>query len=69
MSEELLSTNEAAKRLRIMPQTLRKWRGQGYGPPYVRVGKARTGRVYYRISDMEAWLADRTFISTEEEKP
>lgn len=36
--EELLSTAEAARMLALKPQTLRKWRADGTGPKYVRVG-------------------------------
>lgn len=35
---ELLTTDEAARLLAMKPQTLRKWRVDGTGPKYVRVG-------------------------------
>ena len=50
----------AADLLGLKPQTLRKWRVTGGGPPYVRLG----GRVAYRRADVDAWIADRTFTST-----
>jgi predicted DNA-binding transcriptional regulator AlpA len=33
-------------------QTLRKWRVQGRGPQYLKLG----GRVTYRLRDIESWL-------------
>lgn len=33
--------------------TLAVYRGKGRGPKFLRIG----GRIYYRISDLDAWLA------------
>ncbi|MDD5307603.1 MAG: helix-turn-helix domain-containing protein [Deltaproteobacteria bacterium] len=63
-NNELISTAEAARRLGVRPQTLRKWRYLGNGPRFVRIGQLRTGRAVYRPSDLEAWLMARTFTST-----
>ena len=60
----LLSGPETARYLGIKPQTLRKWRLTGHGPPYVRIGDSPRSRVAYRLSDIEAWVAARTFEST-----
>jgi predicted site-specific integrase-resolvase len=38
----------------VAPETLKDWRRQGIGPAYCRIGN----RVRYRISDLEAWLAE-----------
>lgn len=46
-----MSPNEATKRLRISIPTLSRWRSNGEGPAYVKMG----GKVYYRISDLEAF--------------
>jgi predicted DNA-binding transcriptional regulator AlpA len=59
----LIPTAEAAEMLGLQPQTLRKWRVKGVGPPYVRFG-GPSGRVAYRRSEIEAWLRARTFEST-----
>lgn len=37
----------------LSPRTLRNWRNRGVGPVYLRIG----GRVVYRVSDLDAWLA------------
>jgi len=60
----LLTSPETARYLGIKPQTLRKWRLTGHGPPYVRLGDSPRSRVAYKLSDLEAWVAARTFEST-----
>jgi predicted DNA-binding transcriptional regulator AlpA len=60
----LLTGPETARYLGIKPQTLRKWRLTGHGPPFVRIGESPRSRVAYRVSDIEAWVAARTFEST-----
>jgi excisionase family DNA binding protein len=52
--EQLLTTEELAKRMRVNPSTVRRWRQDDVGPPYLRVGT-----VYrYPISAVEAWIAE-----------
>ena len=62
-AEPLLLTIDAAAFLGLKPQTLRKWRVTGAGPPYIRLG-GPLGRVAYRRSDIDAWITARTFEST-----
>jgi hypothetical protein len=49
-----------ASRWRISTRTLEQWRWQGRGPRYLKIG----GRVLYRLSDIEAFEADRLHAST-----
>ena len=63
----LYSTNQAALRLSLQPQTLRKWRVQGRGPRYFRLGVSNRARVVYADEDILAWLSRRAFGSTAEE--
>ena len=49
-----LTTEELAERIRMKPQTIRKWRRVGGGPPFRRMGK---NRVLYAVKDVDAWLA------------
>lgn len=52
--EQLLTTEELAKRMRVNPSTVRRWRLDDVGPPYLCVGT-----VYrYPISAVEAWIAE-----------
>jgi len=60
----MLPTVEAARRLGIRPHTLRVWRLLAKGPRYVRYGGPKTGRCFYRVEDLAAFMAARTFGST-----
>lgn len=60
----LLSTREAADLLGIQPGTLKLWRHQGKGPPFIKKGHAAQAGVGYELSAVEAWKADRTYAST-----
>lgn len=52
-----VDTVEAARRLGLSTSTLEKYRFHRVSdaPPFVRIGRA----VRYRVSDLEAWAADR----------
>jgi helix-turn-helix protein len=54
-SDPLDTTEETARRLRRAPQTLARWRCEGSGPAYVKVGN----RVLYPRPDVDAWIAGR----------
>lgn len=58
----LLPQQEAAGILCTTVRSLERWRIQGRGPPFVRVGR----RALYRATDLERWLASRTLHSTSE---
>lgn len=49
-----MTTVEAASVLSISPKTLTKWRSQGRGPVYVRLGS----RVAYRHESLAAWVVN-----------
>lgn len=46
-----LDQTALARRWRISPRSLERWRWLGQGPPYLKV----VGKVLYRISDIEAY--------------
>ena len=50
-----LNQVELARRWALSHRTLERWRWQGCGPQYLKIG----GRVVYRISDIEAYEAGR----------
>ena len=54
---------EAAKILRLSERSLERFRLTGTGPRFIKAGGRR---VLYRMCDIEAWLAERTFSSTSE---
>jgi hypothetical protein len=51
MSETCLNQIDLARRWRISPRTLERWRWLGEGPRYLKLG----GRVLYRTADIEAY--------------
>jgi hypothetical protein len=61
---DYLDKNGLCKRYLIPPRTAQRWRKEGGGPAFIRCGKRR---VLYRIADVEAWLAQRTFASLADE--
>jgi len=46
-----LNQTELARRWRVSPRTLERWRWTGEGPRYMKV----VGRVLYRLEDIEAF--------------
>ena len=53
--EQLFTTEELAKELRVNPSTIRRWRLDDVGPRFVQVGT-----VYrYPVSAVEEWIAER----------
>ena len=51
MSETYLNQIDLARRWRISPRTLERWRWLREGPRYLKLG----GRVLYRVADIEAF--------------
>lgn len=50
-----LHQTDLARRWRISPRTLERWRWLGQGPRYLKIG----GRVVYRAEDVEAYEAEQ----------
>ena len=57
-----LKVKDAATRLGLSASTLNKWRTQGRGPKFVKLGRS----VCYRTADIDAWLGDQVRGSTSE---
>ncbi len=49
MSGTCLNQIDLARRWKISPRTLERWRWLGEGPQYLKLG----GRVLYRVADIE----------------
>lgn len=58
--ETYLSTEKLAGRLSVSPATLVKWRWEGKGPRFVKLGR----RVVYRLSDVESYINEQVRAST-----
>jgi hypothetical protein len=54
--DRYLLSKEAAAYLRLSHRTLERYRVQGQGPCYLKMHGKR-GRVLYRQSDLDAWIA------------
>ena len=53
--DRLLRTKEVAERAGVSPITTKRWRAQGYGPPWMRL-KGPLGEVRYPESEFEKWM-------------
>lgn len=62
----LLNSREAAQYLSLSEPTLRKWRVIGGGPLFVKFGLS--GRVCYRMSDLDAFIEARVQTSTSDQR-
>lgn len=60
----ILTTQEAAKYVRLSKPTLERFRISGDGPRFAKLG----GAVRYRADDLDAWLASRLIQSTSQKK-
>jgi len=60
---KILTTNEAARYLRLSASTLQHYRLRGEGPPFSRLGKL----VRYRREMLDAWVEERQNTTTTEE--
>jgi hypothetical protein len=60
MSVVHLHQVELARRWRLSPRTLERWRWLGHGPRYLKIN----GRVIYRLSDIEEFEAESARNST-----
>lgn len=64
--QTLLPSREAAEYLNVGLNTLVKLRIYGGGPAYFKLSPGRAGKVLYRVSDLEAWLASKARRNTSE---
>ncbi len=55
-----LATADAAAYLGLSPATLEKWRVQGGGPPFERLGRS----VRYKVTALDAWASERSARNT-----
>lgn len=60
MIDKLLNNGEAARELRIAEPTLNRWRIEGCGPAFVKVGR----RVFYRPQDIADFVNRNVRTST-----
>jgi hypothetical protein len=58
MEEKHINPVELARRWRLSPRTLERWRWQGKGPAYLKIGV----RIVYRKDDIESFEADQRIV-------
>ena len=58
--DTLIAAAQVPKYLGIQRQTLARWRHEGFGPQWVRMGR----RIFYRSSDLRAWIESRVRHNT-----
>jgi len=54
--QEWLDRDRAAAALGIKPRTLKAWQAEGRGPEPQKAGSCRQSRVYWRRSEIDAYL-------------
>lgn len=57
---DILNENEVADLLKVKAATLRTWRFQKMGPPYLKI----EGAIRYDRSSVEAWAASKMVEAT-----
>lgn len=57
--ETLLSIEEVAEYLGVSPRTIWEWKGTGYGPKRIRIGR----RTWFRESDVQSWVANQDEVT------
>ncbi len=55
LHDEVFTTREAAKILKVSPYTLRNWKSKGIGPELVKVG----GRIMYSETALENFINNK----------
>jgi predicted DNA-binding transcriptional regulator AlpA len=61
---EYLTDHQASLMIGVSRKTTYRWRLDGGGPPYIRVGQRK---VFYRVADIAKWMIDRTYAHRAEE--
>lgn len=63
---DLLTTAEAAEHLRLSPRTLERWRAEGIGPKFIKMGPRA---VLYAPTELASFVARNEFQTTAEASP
>lgn len=52
-----ITQKQLAERWAMSPKSLERWRCDGNGPRYLKLGTSRAARVIYRLADIEEYEA------------
>ena len=58
-----MTTAEAARYLEMSEATLKRWRSQGIGPDFIRLGMRK---IRYRQDDLDRWLNGKAGLDTQD---
>jgi len=61
---EYMTTEQAADYLKLSPKTLERYRVEGKGPSFHKLGNGKRARVLYKVDDIEIWLKSCRHQST-----
>jgi excisionase family DNA binding protein len=61
MTDRLLTQQQLADELEVSVRTLERWRQQGTGPAFIRVGRSPR----YRRADLDPWLDQQRRTSSQ----
>lgn len=53
--KNLINTRTLAERWGMHEKSLVRWRSQGKGPKFLKLGEAKNATVFYRLSDVTKW--------------
>jgi predicted DNA-binding transcriptional regulator AlpA len=53
---QLIDSGKLAEMLGVSEGTLRNWRSQKKGPPFIKLGKTSNADVRYEIDEVQRWL-------------
>ena len=56
----VVTDDEAPAAIKSTKRTMARWRAEGVGPKFIKVGR----KVVYRMSDLDDWLTQQTRTST-----
>jgi predicted site-specific integrase-resolvase len=59
-AKKYLTPEEAGRFIGAAVQTMARWRCEGGGPPFIRVGR----KIMYAAEDLTAWMNARRMAST-----
>ena len=69
LNPDLLTKEEAAALLGIIPNTLEIWRTKGKGPEFVKLGETKSAPIRYQRPKIFEWLEQQSFSSTSAYSP
>ena len=66
---ELLTQAQAAQMLNVPARSLERWRCEGTGPDFVKLGDGKRGTVRYHRRALETYIQRRTIVTNRAGKP